>query len=416
MSLYNPAGPSIWSDVASRQPKEVAEELLRLYDTGVPFFTKAVLTEITQQAEALNGSIGHIALKDLTGTLTSLVVGLIGSAEKTAIHDDLMWCAEKDTALRVIDEDMAKDVSDHVTLTSSSILSARGRLGRAWLLMPFALRFQGTKRSGVLRIDLDNLSQPALKELYSIVVEKLPSDREGVKRSPQLRFCTINYLYHKALFSAFDPQTAFLPVSLSSIKNFVPDPDAESGAALQKFSERLLKAHTVFEESSLFNTIKLDLTMRGHPRIRKIVGFACDEFEERHYAYTSMEQMGFLLALSRYLDRYRRIPQIACFVQDNRFSESVGWTEALAQLRVTVVNEPQAFLELDESTAVIAFNPTAPVRQITADLTRPAMMFWATGDNVLMPTKDFILGYAHGGYVYSIASSPAGRSALTVIP
>lgn len=39
-----------------------------------------------------------------------------------------------------------------------------------------------------------------------------------------------------------------------------------------------------------------------------------------------------------------------------------------------MVDDPQIFLEIDEETAVMAFDPIIPVRQITADIARPAMM------------------------------------------
>ena len=273
---------------------------------------------------------------------------------------------------------------------------------------------QGTKRSDVLRTDLDKLSQPVLKELYSIVVEELPSNRAGVKWLPKLQFRTVRDLYLKAHFGVFDPQMAFLPVSLASIKNFLPEPDTGSGAAQEKFTERLREAREHFEESGLFRRIKLDLVGRGHSRVRKIIGFACGEFDRPSEVYSTMEQMGFFLALSKFLDRQRRFPQIACFVQDDSFSGSVGWTRALAQFRVTVINEPQAFLELDQSTAVIAFNPTVPVHEITEDLARPAMMFWPGGDDDAdgLSTKDWILEQRRERHVYSVASPHNSKASV----
>ena len=67
-------------------------------------------------------------------------------------------------------------------------------------------------------------------------------------------------------------------------------------------------------------------------------------------------------------------------------SESVGTSKfksdgnrSMAE-QIIVIDDPRAFLEVDEASVVIALAPDIPARQIIADLTRPAILLW---DNVV---------------------------------
>jgi hypothetical protein len=50
--------------------------------------------------------------------------------------------------------------------------------------------------------------------------------------------------------------------------------------------------------------------------------------------------------------------------------------EVLGELGMTVLDNPRGFLEVDESTVVFAQAPGVAVRQIVADIARPAVMIW----------------------------------------
>jgi hypothetical protein len=43
---------------------------------------------------------------------------------------------------------------------------------------------------------------------------------------------------------------------------------------------------------------------------------------------------------------------------------------------ITVLDDPEGFLEVDDSTLVISCAAQVPVKQITLDLARPAAMIW----------------------------------------
>jgi hypothetical protein len=48
----------------------------------------------------------------------------------------------------------------------------------------------------------------------------------------------------------------------------------------------------------------------------------------------------------------------------------------LAEVGITVVEDPQCFLEVDDQSVVLSFNAAAPVKQIITDLARPAILVW----------------------------------------
>ena len=65
---------------------------------------------------------------------------------------------------------------------------------------------------------------------------------------------------------------------------------------------------------------------------------------------------------------------IQCFAQDPLYTEADD--AALGNAGITVLRDPRAFLEVDDQTLVISFAPNVPVRQIIADIARPAIMIW----------------------------------------
>jgi hypothetical protein len=65
---------------------------------------------------------------------------------------------------------------------------------------------------------------------------------------------------------------------------------------------------------------------------------------------------------------------IKCYAQDPIYTPIDE--QVLGEAGFDVVDDPKAFLEVDESSVVIAIAPDIPVRQIVADIARPAMMIW----------------------------------------
>lgn len=65
---------------------------------------------------------------------------------------------------------------------------------------------------------------------------------------------------------------------------------------------------------------------------------------------------------------------VHCYTQDPAYADTEK--ALLAKLGFTVLEDPKGFLEVDEHTLVFSIIPNVPVRQIVADMARPAAMVW----------------------------------------
>lgn len=66
--------------------------------------------------------------------------------------------------------------------------------------------------------------------------------------------------------------------------------------------------------------------------------------------------------------------QIECFAQDPVYTETDR--RLLRSFGIKDLDDPRGFLEVDDDSLVISFSPSIPVRQIIADIARPAVMIW----------------------------------------
>ncbi|ROW08465.1 hypothetical protein VMCG_03213 [Cytospora schulzeri] len=65
---------------------------------------------------------------------------------------------------------------------------------------------------------------------------------------------------------------------------------------------------------------------------------------------------------------------VQCYAQDPIYTPIDE--QVLCEAGFTVVEDPRAFLEVDESSVIISISPDIPVMQIIADIARPAIMIW----------------------------------------
>lgn len=72
---------------------------------------------------------------------------------------------------------------------------------------------------------------------------------------------------------------------------------------------------------------------------------------------------------------------ITCFVQDPAYTKVDKQFFNLHQVKV--LKDPEAWIEVDKSSMVIAINPGVPARQIVMDVAQPMVMFWMTLQNAL---------------------------------
>jgi hypothetical protein len=116
--------------------------------------------------------------------------------------------------------------------------------------------------------------------------------------------------------------------------------------------------------------------------IKKIVAFACGKisFKPATMIYThaierSASQHALILTMRDALGAKLGDPSgIACYAQDPAYSEIDK--SVLEQYGIRILNDPEGFLEVDDETIVLSFSPSVPVRQVVADIARPAVMIW----------------------------------------
>ena len=137
---------------------------------------------------------------------------------------------------------------------------------------------------------------------------------------------------------------------------------------------------------------RLFASPEAHRRLakaKKIVAFDCGsmvpkEGEEDQYrvegqgqltlADRALTQHALLLELRKLLSQLRRGREIPCFVQHAAYEEADK--QLLESLGVTVLENPDGFLEVDESTLVFSIAAAIPVKQVVADIARPAAIVW----------------------------------------
>lgn len=67
-------------------------------------------------------------------------------------------------------------------------------------------------------------------------------------------------------------------------------------------------------------------------------------------------------------------PEIQCYAQDPVYTAIDE--RVLSSQGFVVIDDPRAFLEVDEASVVICLAPDISVRQIIADIARPAILLW----------------------------------------
>lgn len=112
------------------------------------------------------------------------------------------------------------------------------------------------------------------------------------------------------------------------------------------------------------------------PQVDKVVAFACFNLSDVEMAEKSATEHALVLALRDFFARQQHRPTIgiSCYAQDPLYQDVDR--AVLGELGMTVMDNPRGFLEVDDATAVFSQALEAPVRQVIADIARPALMIW----------------------------------------
>ena len=111
------------------------------------------------------------------------------------------------------------------------------------------------------------------------------------------------------------------------------------------------------------------------PTVRKIIAFATSDLSTRPNNTAAAVQLALVLVVRDFFaKRQSDTGPILCYAQEPRFTDIDK--QVLQEHGITVLDDPHGFLEMDEETAIISHNAEVPVRSITADVARPAVMIW----------------------------------------
>lgn len=98
------------------------------------------------------------------------------------------------------------------------------------------------------------------------------------------------------------------------------------------------------------------------------ISYACDDRPRSHI------QHALLVTLRKWFaDRDGR-EDVMCYAQDPAY-RSVD-REVLNEHGIEVIDDPRAWLEIDDESIVFSVGPNVPVKEIVADIARPAVIIW----------------------------------------
>lgn len=181
----------------------------------------------------------------------------------------------------------------------------------------------------------------------------------------------------------FIPPIAFCSLSIfhylqrwdKSTKKLIPEPPSRSRDEVKHLFGLNKQDWEASEQRRQLQSVMLTTTL---PHVKKIVAFACGgmaEYAELPWKTWSAYQHALIITLRDILnERQGSANSIQCYAQDPCYTEVDK--ETLKQSGITVLDDPEGFLEVDDSTVVLSFSPNIPVRQIIADIAQPAMMVW----------------------------------------
>ncbi|KAK0725159.1 hypothetical protein B0H67DRAFT_550781 [Lasiosphaeris hirsuta] len=184
-----------------------------------------------------------------------------------------------------------------------------------------------------------------------------------------------------------DAKMARLSAHISSVY-WETDEDEPPGLApsspAQDLRRRFDETRSGWEASEHYSQVKKLIASAIKPVTHrlKLVGFACgviDQYESSAMQHRALAQHVMLTGIRSFLSSLSApdgpsTPEVQCYVQDP--SNTDLSKQVLHASGLTVLDDPMGFLEVDEHSVVVSIAPDVPIKQIVADLGRPAAMIW----------------------------------------
>ncbi|KAL1859825.1 hypothetical protein VTK73DRAFT_7445 [Phialemonium thermophilum] len=227
---------------------------------------------------------------------------------------------------------------------------------------------QFSVQTGEIVSDIEDIERPGVEKFYS---------------QARLQYETVEHLTALDDPMAFQPSFAYLPWKIvhaiqyrdATTKTVIPKC---AHLPFEEVKEHFHRKRAEWEAAKQCEELRAILHSADIPPVRKIVAFACSTMTwDDECRHRSTVQHALILTLRDILAKRSNSGNpdtIACYAQDPVYTDSDR--RVLEEAGIAVLDDPKGFLEMDEETVVLSLAPDIPVRQITADLTRPAMMVW----------------------------------------
>ncbi|KAK7408890.1 hypothetical protein QQX98_008951 [Neonectria punicea] len=168
------------------------------------------------------------------------------------------------------------------------------------------------------------------------------------------------------------PQMLYCPISILA----TPFRD-KAGVEVEDIRAVFTKHWQAWESSETCRLLEATLASATLPKsITKIVCFALGPLARLDWGpHRTHTQHAAALTLVRIL-KNRTGHDVQCYSQEPLYTDACR--QILNDNGITVLDGVKGFIELDSSSLVFAVRAGVPVKQITADVARPAVMIWAT--------------------------------------
>ncbi|KIX03742.1 uncharacterized protein Z518_07295 [Rhinocladiella mackenziei CBS 650.93] len=204
-------------------------------------------------------------------------------------------------------------------------------------------------------------------------------DWDFVVGAPFIQYLSIQWLTSNAL--GYIPRLAYCNLRIfhylkkryRSTKEIVSTIPHQSRKQVEEYFVTNKRAWETSEQRRQLQSI---ISMKTLCHVNKIIAFACGPMafsDQAPWAIRSAYQHALVITLRDILSELQGHP-IGCYAQDPGYTDIDR--DVLENSAITILDDPQGFLEVDDSTVVLSFGADIPVRQIIADIARPAMMIW----------------------------------------
>lgn len=218
---------------------------------------------------------------------------------------------------------------------------------------------------------MGNSVKPAIEY---VAMQHLTSEKWVEYLDPEIAFCNL-VVYHRV--KHLDKKTREVVIAHDAIR-----PKEDVGRDFDRYLHEWMSSEQCKQLQSL------DILRQDAGRIKKIVAFACGSIthsDERSkgrscYQHGLIKTLRDILTQARHdnvnLTREQREEHIQCFIQDPAYTDIDRELLQDDYGVATILENPEGFLEVDDSTVVLSFGPNVPVRQIVVDIAKPAVMIW----------------------------------------